>query len=170
MAKYRIDPDRSRLGADARSSLHPIKVQTDGLEGEAEIEIVDGKVKLDPPPKGRLELDVERLKTGNSLYDRELDRRLEIRRYPRLRGTVKEVKDLGGGKYHVKGELSFHGTTSQVAGDVTVRVVDDATIEVEGEQTFDMRQFGLDPPNLIVVKVYPDVKVRATVVARKVGA
>lgn len=170
MAKYRIDPDRSQLWADARSSLHPIKLATSGLEGEVVVETADGQLKFEPPPTGRLELDVDRLKTGNSLYDRELSRRLEARRYPRLRGTVKEAKDLGGGKLHLRGELSFHGTTTTVEGNVTLRVIDENTVEVEGEQTFDMRQFGLDPPNLIIVKVYPDVKVRAKVIARRVGS
>jgi polyisoprenoid-binding protein YceI len=170
VATFRIDSSRSRLWADARSSLHPIRVETDGLEGEIDVELEDGAPKLDPSPTGRLELDVERLKTGNRLYDRELERRLEVRRYPRLRGTATRVEAAGTkGRYKVRGELSFHGTKSAVDGEVTVRVVDENTLEVEGERTFDMRQFGLEPPSLLLVKVHPDVKIRAKVVARRVS-
>jgi hypothetical protein len=50
-----------------------------------------------------------------------------------------------------------------------VRVVDENTLEVEGERPFDMRQFGLEPPSLLLVKVHPDVKIRAKVVARRVS-
>lgn len=168
MAKYKIDPARSRLWAEARSSLHPIKCETSDLEGEIVADFVDGRPDPSSPPKGKIEIEASSLKTGNGLYDRELERRLEVRRYPRLRGEVREVRALDDGRYHVKGELSFHGKTVAVEGDVTLKVIDEKTVEVSGEQTFDMRQFGLDPPNLIVVRVYPDIKVRARVVAEKV--
>lgn len=170
MAKFRIDPGRSRLWADARSSLHPIRVETASLDGEIEVEIENGAPKLDPPPRGRLEIEVASLKTGNSLYDRELERRLEVRRFPTLRGTAIEVRPAAAsGRYRVRGEVSFHGAKRNVDGEVSFRVVDDDTLEVEGEQTFDMRHFGLEPPSLLVVKVHPDVKIRAKVVARRVS-
>src|SRR5262249_52950961 len=106
--------------------------------------------------------------TGNGLYDRELERRLEVQRYPRLRGEVREVKPLdGANRYRVTGEVRFHGARKTADGDVTLRVVDERTIEIDGERDFDMRDFGLDPPRILMLRVYPEVHVRAHIVAER---
>ena len=46
-------------------------------------------------------------------------------------------------------------------------VLDDGNFEVEGEKVFDIRDFGLTPPRILMLKVYPDVKVRGRIVAAK---
>jgi polyisoprenoid-binding protein YceI len=74
-----------------------------------------------------------------------------------------------GGRYHVRGDLSLHGVTKPIEGDVTLRAIDDETVEVEGEKVIDLRDFGLQPPKILMLKVYPDVKVRAKVVATREG-
>ncbi len=167
MARFRIVPERSRLWAEARSSVHPIRVETTGLEGFFEAEIAHDRPDLTVAPLGRIEIDAERLKTGNGLYDHELERRLEMRKYPRIRGQIKEVKDVGGGRYRVRGDLSFHGVTHCVEGEVSLRPNADGTIEIEGTQTLDMRDFKLEPPRLLMLKVHPEVKVRGVVVVER---
>jgi hypothetical protein len=57
--------------------------------------------------------------------------------------------------------------TKTVEGEVTLSVLDDGTFEVEGEKVFDIRDFGLTPPRILMLKVYPDVTVRGRVVAAK---
>jgi polyisoprenoid-binding protein YceI len=167
MARYRIIPERSKIWAEGRSTLHPIKVETTGLEGYLEANVVDGHVEFLQPPKANVELESERLKTGNGLYDRELERRLEVRKYPRVRGTVRSVTTTDSGStYHVQGNLTLAGRSHTVEGDVTARIVDGATIAFEGEQVIDMRDFGLEPPKILMLRVYPDVKVRGLVVAQ----
>src|SRR6202021_1549442 len=107
MARYRVVPERSKIWADARSSLHPISLQTTGLEGFLEMTIADGHLDTNAPVSGNVELDASLLKTGNGLYDRELEKRLEMRKYPRVRGRVISVKALDSGTtYRVQGELS----------------------------------------------------------------
>ncbi len=167
MARYRLVPDRSKIWADARSSLHPISLETSGLEGFLEMTIVDGHLDTNAPVSGSVELDASLLKTGNGLYDRELERKLEMRKYPRVRGRVISVKALDTGTtYRVQGELSLRGQTSAVQGDVRMRIVDATTVEFQGEQTIDIRNFGLEPPKFLMLKVYPDVKVRGLVIAQ----
>ena len=54
MARYRIVPERSRLWIDARSSLHPIQAVTDGLEGYIEMDADgDGELTFGEPPVGQ---------------------------------------------------------------------------------------------------------------------
>ena len=106
------------------------------------------------------------MKSGNALYDHELERRLEARKYPFIRGSVREVQALGDGqRYRVLGQLEFHGVIRAVEGEVRLRMLDERTLEIEGERVFDLREYGLDPPRILMLKVYPDVRVRAQVVA-----
>jgi polyisoprenoid-binding protein YceI len=167
VARYQIVPERSTLWAEARSSVHPIKLQTNGLEGYIDAEFKEGLLDLTVPPKAHVEIEVELLKSGNSLYDRELERRVDTQRYPFIRGDVLEVKHVRDNLYRVRGNLSFHGQTRSIEGEVSVRVLDDSAIEAEGEKVIDVRDFNLEPPKFLMLRVYPDVKVRARVTAKR---
>ena len=136
MARYRIVPERSLFWAEARSSIHPIRVETDGFEGFLELELDGDQLKVDAPVSGQVELEVDQLRTGNGLYDRELERRLEARRYPVIRGEVLGVQAVeGGNRYRVLGDLRFHGANKRVEGDVTIRASEGGRIiEAEGER------------------------------------
>jgi polyisoprenoid-binding protein YceI len=166
MARYKVISEKSRLWADARSSIHPVKVETSGLTGFVEAEVVDGQVRLGAP--FRVEIDAERLKSGNALMDGELQRRLETRKFPRVIGAVREAQP-GSPKHKLIGDLSLHGVTQATDAEVTVKILDDKTIEVEGEKTIDMRDYGLNPPKFLMFKVYPDVKIRARLVCEREG-
>ena len=48
-----------------------------------------------------------------------------------------------------------------------LRVVDERTLEIEGERVFDLRDYGLEPPRILMLKVYPEVRVRAQVIAER---
>ena len=163
MLRYRIVPSRSQLWAEARSSVHPIRVETTGFEGFLSAHVENGQATLAMP--SRIELAAERLKSGNGLLDAELARRIELGKHPRVVG---EVLDVTSEK--VKGALSFHGVTHAVEGTATVRMLDDETLEVEGELTIDMRDFGLNPPKILFLRMDPEVRVRAKVVAVREGA
>jgi hypothetical protein len=69
----------------------------------------------------------------------------------------------------VAGELKFHGVTQREDGEVTVEVNDGRTLVIDGEQTFDVREFDIEPPKFLMLKVHPDVTVRVHVVAEAEG-
>lgn len=168
MPTYRIVPDRSRVWIEARSSLHPIHGEGKGLEGSIDAEVVDGRLDLDGPPEIRVELPVEQLKSGKSMEDAEMMRRIDARKYPTIRGRVTNIQEAPGGRYRLRGDLTFHGVTRAVEGEVSVSLPDEDSILVfEGEQTFDIRDFGVQPPKILMLKVHPDVKVRVRVVAQQ---
>jgi polyisoprenoid-binding protein YceI len=90
-----------------------------------------------------------------------------MRKYPRVRGRVISVKTLdSAATYRVQGELSLRGQTGAVQGDVRMRMIDTTTVEFQGEQTIDIRNFGLEPPRFLMLKVYPEVKLRGLVIAQ----
>jgi polyisoprenoid-binding protein YceI len=153
---------------DARSSLHPIHVETTGLHGHLDATVADAALAAGAPTTGAVEIEADRMKSGNPLYDHELERRLEARKYPFIRGTVREVAPLGDGqRYRVLGQLEFHGVTRPVEGEVRLRVLDERTLQIEGEQVFDLRDYGLEPPRILMLKVHPEVRVRTQVIAEQ---
>jgi polyisoprenoid-binding protein YceI len=164
VARCRIDPKRSRLWAEARSSLHPIHVETDGFEGYVETNTAAGSPQVGLPI--RVELDAALVRSGNALLDRELQRRLEVQKYLRVVGEARELKmlDLAAGRCWVRGDLTLHGVTRSLETEMTVRSSEE-TIELVGEKLIDMRDFGLTPPKLFIFRVYPEVRVRVHLVA-----
>ena len=153
------------MWALARSSLHPIRVETGGLEGYLDAESVDGGVRLGLPI--HVELEASLIRSGNALLDGELERRLEVRKYRRVVGEARELKPLdpAAGRYWVRGDLTLHGVTRVLDAQLTLRTLSDGAFELAGERAIDMRDFGLTPPKLLIFRVYPEVQVRLRLVA-----
>jgi polyisoprenoid-binding protein YceI len=163
VARFKVVPERSRLRADARSTLHPVRVETAGLHGDLAADVDGGDARLQAP--FTVEIDAERLRSGNSLIDGELKRRLETRRFPRVFGEVQAVEPVGPGRFVLRGALTLHGVTRPSHVEVVVRAVDDRTLEIEGEKIIDMRDHALEPPRLFFLRVQPAVRIWAKLVA-----
>jgi polyisoprenoid-binding protein YceI len=142
--------------------LHPINTETRGLEGWVEAtHRSDGTLDLAMPVRGKLELAVERLSSGNALYDREMKRRIDARRYPLIEGEITGVTATGNATtYLVAGDLSFHGRTRRFEHEMTITKPDDTSIALTGDYVFDIREFNMKPPSMLMLKVYPEVAVR----------
>lgn len=166
MPRFRILPERSMVWIEARSSLHPIHGQAEGLSGSLDVELDGDGLDLSSTPEISVELPVERLKSGNRVEEAEMMRRVDARRYPTIRGVVRDIKPQGeDGRYLVTGDLTFHGVTQTVEGEVTLSRPDDRTVVVEGQQEFDIRDYKVDPPKILMLKVHPEVQVRIRVEA-----
>jgi polyisoprenoid-binding protein YceI len=169
VTRFRIDSERSQLWTYARSTLHPIDASVRGLEGHLELAVKsDGRIDLDAPQAGRVELPVRRLRSGNPLEDREMQRRIDARKYPTIAGVLTEIRDGDGegeGNYRVRGDLTFRGVTRTYEDTMTVNALDPDTIQLEGESTFDVRDHGMEPPRILMLKVEPHVRVRVSIVA-----
>jgi polyisoprenoid-binding protein YceI len=168
VARYRIVPEHSRVWIDARSSLHPIHSSSDGLNGYVDVEpSEDGGLHLGAQAGGRVSLPVARLSTGNRLEDRELQKRIDAKRFPTIDGVLTDIERIKNGRYLVRGDVTFRGVTRACEDVMTARIVDDRTIQVEGRSTFDIRDFGMEPPRLLMLRVEPEVVVRVTIVAQQ---
>jgi polyisoprenoid-binding protein YceI len=169
VARYRILPEESRVWIDAQSSLHPIHTETTGLEGWLDLDIREATgVNVAVMPRGHIELRVERLRSGNALEDRELRRRIDARRYPVITGELRQMQAADGdGSYLVGGDLTFRGTTRSYRDVMSVQLVDARTVRLTGRSTFDIRDFGMEPPRILMLRVHPDVGVRVDIVAER---
>jgi polyisoprenoid-binding protein YceI len=162
-------PSQSRVWIEARSNVHPIHTEAEGLEGWLDLDITDDKVNVDQALLGHLEFPVGNLRSGNSLEDRELHRRIDARRYPTIAGDLKGMKETDEpSRYVVGGDLTFRGVTRPYEDEMTVEAVDDR-VTMGGSSEFDIRDFGMEPPRIFILKVQPEVTVRVEIVAEKEG-
>jgi hypothetical protein len=169
VARYEIVPDRSTVWIDATSSVHPIHSEVRGVTGHVELEFgPDGDVDLRAVPTGRMELLVEKMSSGNPLNDREMRRRVEARRFPSIVGemTGMEAAADGRGGYTVRGNVTFKGVTKAYEDCMRVAAREDLVV-LEGEHRFDVRDFGMEPPRILMLKVHPEVAVRVEITAKR---
>ena len=156
MTRYTVDTDRSEVTVYASSSLHGITGHADGLRGWVDLD--DATIT-----GARVELDAERLAWGNPLLDRETRRRIDAARHPTIIGTMTTLGSIESSSTEptppLRGTIAFHGVEREVSGVVTITHADAEELVIEGEQTFDVRDWGLEPPRLLMLKVNPDILV-----------
>lgn len=171
MTTFKLNYGRSEFAVEGRSSIHPLIAATNTLDGYLEVELLpNNQPDLSAPVKGRLEVYIAELKSGNPLYDFEAHRRVDTQRYPKIVLDLLELQEVEPlRRYRVICNLSFRGTTQRVEGDLTVTHLDDQGLEAHGEVALDSRDFGLDPPKLIGLKVYSDFRARLKLVAERVN-
>ena len=161
-----IDPSRSRVWIDARSNVHPIHSSASGLEGFIEFD-TDRAGEVGAHPTGSLSFPVRSLSSGNPLERRELQKRIDARRHPTIDGVLTSMEPLDDNRLRVRGDLTFRGVTQGVEGELTLSSLDERTIQLEGASTFNIRDFGMEPPRVLMLRVEPEVKVRVELVAER---
>ncbi|HEY0519379.1 MAG TPA: YceI family protein, partial [Ilumatobacteraceae bacterium] len=145
---------------NARSSVGPITFGAIGVTGFIEVAVAGHRVCAVPFPSAHLEIDVDQLRSGNSLYDAELLRRIDARRHPRVALDLQACTALGStGRYQLSGQVTFHGVTKPLDGTVSVTMPSDHSLVVRGEQVVDIRDFGVVSPTVLMLRIYPDVVV-----------
>jgi DNA-binding PadR family transcriptional regulator len=157
---FSLVPDRSAVLIDVRSTVGPISFGTIGLSGTINAGVVDGVVSTDVAPTGCLTIDVTAFNSGNKLYDAELLRRIDARRFPTASVELRKCAPSGvGSRYRLAGELTFHGVTRPAEGTVQVEAISDRRLIITGEQVFDIRDFAVPSPTVLMLRIYPDVRV-----------
>ena len=168
VTRFEIDPESSEVRIDGSSSVHPIRASAKGLSGWVELDTSRAGLADDTRVAGEVRIEVDRLRSGNSLVDRETRRRIDARRYPEIVGTVTTSETTGPGRLALTGVIAFRGEECEVSGEVGVSIEGDMIV-IEGSQDFDVRDWGLQPPKLALLRVHPVVEVRIRVVATATG-
>lgn len=171
LSRFVFDPERSAVLIDARSTVGPISFGTIGVEGSLYAEFVDGAVDTTVPPTGWLTVDVTGFSSGNKLYDAELQRRIDSRRFPTARVELRECAPSAPGlRYRLQGEMTFHGISRMAEGTVCVDSVSEDRIVISGEQVFDIRDFAVPSPTMLMLRIFPDVRIRLHAEAERADA
>jgi polyisoprenoid-binding protein YceI len=168
VAQFRVNTSRSTVRVGLRVNLHPSHIDANALSGVIDCEVDDqGKPRLDQPYSAEVSLPVDAIKSGNGLQDREMRRRFDAGRYPTITARVTKGEALeGDGHYRAIAQLTLHGQTREITGEIQLHV-DGATMTIDGQQVINVKDFGIDPPRLIILKVEPDVDLTVHIVAER---
>ena len=151
------------------SNVHPVVARTSGVYGYIELQVDDdGGIDVAAPHRAQLALWVEDLDSGNDVRDLEMMRRLDVRTHPTIEWAVRDVARRTATRYRGLCDVTVHGQTRSVEAEFTIGRTDGRLV-VEGEQSFDMRDFGLVPPRFFWLWMEPELTVRVRIVAREVG-
>jgi hypothetical protein len=162
VAEYRVIDAESRIEISRKSSLHPVTGQF--RPGHLSGSLAIGGDGGDAPapgaaPQGHLELPITALSFGSALYGRELPKRVEASRYPdsdtaprqrrtRRRPDLADLAQPDRARRHQT--LPRDGDRDPGPG---------RSITVSGRHHFDVREFGIQPPGMLGMKVHPDFEV-----------
>jgi polyisoprenoid-binding protein YceI len=180
--RFDVKAERSSLTVEARSSVGPIAFSATSLDGWIDVELQDGLVAKDTSPAARLEVRVTELTSGNAIYDAELLRRVDARRYPVVTVELRSLHHMGEGNcYRVDGDVTLHGITQRVGGVITATAHErlrrsfkrpeqlERSMIVAGAQVFDISRFDMAVPTMPLFKIYPDVRLRLHLEADQVA-
>jgi DNA-binding PadR family transcriptional regulator len=160
-SRFCLIPDRSVVLIEVRSTVGPLSFGSIGVTGSIDAALSAGVVDHAAPPTARIHIDVSGLRSGNRLYDAELRRRIDADRFPTATVELRECgRPAPGNRYRLEGELTFHGVTRPASGTVIVESPADGRLVITGEQAFDIRDFAIPSPTMLMLRIYPDVRVR----------
>lgn len=166
--RYVVSPRDSTLSFEARSTLHGVHGKAAGLDGFVEASWDEANVfALEPPPKMHVEFPVDQMRSGNAVQDREMWKIIDSKRFPRISADLRDVRPAAAsGRYVAAGDVTLSGRSRRYEGEFALSHGGDR-LTIDGELSVDIRDFGLKPPNLLIVKVEPVVRVRLHLVATK---
>ena len=116
-ARFAVVPDRSAVLVEARSTVGPLTFGVMGLTGEIGTQVADGVVCADERTTATVLIPTEGLRSGNAIYDAELSRRIDARRYPVVTLALHDCVPSGvPDRYRVGSDVTIHGVTGRWRG------------------------------------------------------
>jgi hypothetical protein len=170
LAVFALVPEACAVLVEARSNVGPICFGTVSVEGRAEVKMSGADLDTLVPMSAVMRIPVLSLESGNSLYDSELRRRLEERRHPMISVEMHTARSIGGGRFSAEGDVTIHGTTRRLGGTVVLEMQDENTLVGHGTELIDIRDFAIPLPNMLMLKIYPDVSVQFRLTAARAGS
>lgn len=170
--RFAVVPSLSRVGFDAKSTLHDFSGVTSRVEGE----LVACLARPAEGASGRITVESRSLDTGLADRDEVMREHLDVAKFPTLafEWTSFEAESVDAAAQKLrgtaKGKLSIHGVAKDVAMQVDVAVDASKRITIQGQTKLDMKEFGIEPPSQLgLISVEKDVNVWIALVARPVG-
>jgi polyisoprenoid-binding protein YceI len=170
--RFAIVPSLSRVGFDAKSTLHDFSGVTSAVQGEITAD-------LSRPGEGCGGSVIARaasLDTGVEGRDESMREILEPERYPDLRfdwrSFAAERVDVGAQTLTgtAMGTLTIHGTAREVAMPVAVAVDASKRVTIDGQMKFKLSDFGVKPPSKLgLVSVEDEAALWIALRARSLG-
>lgn len=172
--RFAIVPALSRVGFDAKSTLHDFSGVTSSVEGELTVNLAHPGDR----PAGTITAEAATLDTGLAGRDEDMRQTLAVDRYPTIlfewtgfvASTVDpEARTITG---TATGELTIRGQTREVSMLVRVSVDASKRVIIDGETSIRLSDFGVSPPTRLggTVKVDDELELWIALSARLLGA
>lgn len=157
-----IVPTSSAVLIQARSNVGEIIFGSTAVSGRLRVRVIADQVDPAGPVEASMAVPVASLESGQTLYDNELRTRLNALRFPSITAELSGATPLGSDRFSVAGQLTIHGTTLRQACTVSVEVTvaDPSEVVVTGTAIIDIRDYDIALPNVLMLKIFPDVSVR----------
>ncbi|MBL8801587.1 MAG: YceI family protein [Planctomycetes bacterium] len=166
-------PSLSRVGFDAKSTLHDFSGVTQKVEGELEVDLANPAAGC----SGAVRVDARSLDTGMADRDAGMREQLSVEAHPQLRFTWTGVRDAQVDAAAQKltavalGKLAIKGVEREVAFPVRVSVDASKRVAIEGELEVAMKDWGVEPPSQLgMIRVENKLKLWIALRARSLGA
>lgn len=166
-------PSLSRVGFDAKSTLHDFSGVTQKVEGELEVDLANPAAGC----SGAVRVDARSLDTGMADRDAGMREELAVEAHPQLRFTWTGVRDAQVDVAAQKltavalGKLAIKGVEREVAFPVRVSVDASKRVAIEGELEVAMKDWGVEPPSQLgMIRVENKLKLWIALRARSLGA
>lgn len=172
LQRFALVPSLSRVGFDAKSTLHDFSGACTNVEGEIQVALARPAAGC----SGFVRASAAALETGLAERDEEMRKVLGVAEFAEIRfdwktfepGEVDATAMRVTGTAH--GDLTIHGKTRAVALPVRVAVDASRRLGIEGELHVKMSDFGVAPPSKLgVISVDDDIVVWIALRARLVG-
>jgi len=159
---WALVPSLSRVGFDAKTTLHDFTAVTSSLTGELEVDLS----RPGETPRARLVAQAKSLASGNGDRDEAMREHLAVEEHPEivfeLASFVPAELDLAAMKASGKarGKMTIRGVTQEVEMPVKVLVDDARRLCVEGEVMLDLERFQVPVPNKLgLISMEKEVRV-----------
>ncbi|MCI0589210.1 MAG: YceI family protein [Planctomycetes bacterium] len=171
-SRFLVVESLSRVGFDAKSTLHDFSGATTGVRGEF-------SSRLSHPSEvahGEIVVDAAALQTGLDARDEEMRALLDVGAHPTLRfeWTAFDTDAVDAAARTVrgtaKGRLSIRGIAREIALPVRISVDESRRIAVEGEAEIRLTDFGIPVPSKLgMIAMQDRVKIWVALRARCAG-
>jgi polyisoprenoid-binding protein YceI len=167
---FEVIPELSRVGFDAKSTLHDFTGVTTKVHGTFTAKLSDPKAAF----TGAIVCEAAGLDSGVEGRDEAMLEHLDAKEHPEIRFTAQSfVPDENGvdaAKMLVKGTvtglMSIRGVEKPLSMPVALKVEPSRRLMIEGQAKVHLPDFSVPVPDKVVIKMEPDVTVWIALRAR----
>jgi hypothetical protein len=158
------------LTFEARSTLHSVRGKNASIAGYIDADATpSGSLVLDPMPVMHIDMPVEQLTSGNGLLDQQMWKLIDSKRFPRITADLRGLSPGSApGRYAASGDVTLAGRMRSYEGELVFGGTPESLV-CDGDLVIDIRDFGLTPPSLLILRVDPVVKVHLHLVAKSIA-
>ncbi len=170
---YEILPDLSRVGFDAKSTLHDFSGVTTKIRGSFHANLADPAASF----TGTIACDAAALDSGVEGRDEAMRDHLVVGDHPEISFAAQSFVadgpgvDLAKMSLHgtVTGMMRIRGVDKQIAMPVIIRVDGSRRVCIEGQAKVHLPDFGVPVPDKVVIRMQPEVDIWIALRARPAG-